>query len=436
MADLPADPGRPGGRHRTGQRALGPREFTIFLAMSMALAALGIDLMLPAFRLIRADLGLAPGSTAVAGIITTYFVGLAAGTVIYGPLADHFGRRAMLYTGFVVYAVGAAISALAPSLGWLLLARFVWGFGAAGPRVVTLAVVRDTFEGERMSRAMSMIFAVFILVPVMAPALGSLAIRVVSWRWLFAACLLAVAAVALWARRLPETLAEEHRLDLSFRRVGRAARAVVGERRTMGYTLALTALYGAFTSYLATAENLFAVTFGVTTRFPLYFGLLAGTMGVAMLINARVVERTGVRRLAHGLLVVYVLVAAGFVALAVATDGRPPLGAFLPFAGALLCAQALVMPNCNTIAMQPMAAIAGTASAVIGATQIAVGALLGALLDRTFDGSILPLTLGFLGYGMLALTLVAWAERWVLFQPLVPRPRPEDLARETEPPVA
>jgi len=421
---------------RPPRRALGPREFTVFLAMSMALAALGIDLMLPAFRLIRADLGLPPGSTAVAGIVTTYFVGLAAGTVVYGPLADHFGRRAMLYTGFVVYALGAAMSAVAPSLGWLLAARFVWGFGAAGPRVVTLAVVRDTFEGERMSRAMSMIFAVFVLVPVIAPALGALAVTVVSWRWLFASCLLAAAGVALWARRLPETLAEEHRLELSFRRVGRATRQVVGNRRTVGYTLALTVLYGAFISYLATAENLFATTFGVTTRFPLYFGLLAATMGVAMVVNARVVERVGVRRLAHGLLVVYVVIAAGFVALAVATDGRPPLGAFLGFAGALMCAQALVMPNCNTIAMQPMAAIAGTASAVIGATQIAVGALLGALLDRTFDGSILPLTLGFLGYGVLALTFIAWAERWVLFQPLVPRVDPEELARDAEPPVA
>jgi MFS transporter, DHA1 family, multidrug resistance protein len=142
------------------QRTLGRVEFTLLLAMSMALAALGIDLMLPAFAQMRADLGLDPGSTSIASTVTAYFLGLAIGQLIYGPLADRYGRRPALYVGYAVYGIGALAAAISPSLGIMIAARFVWGLGAAGPAVVTRAVVRDTFEGDRMSRAMSLVAAV------------------------------------------------------------------------------------------------------------------------------------------------------------------------------------------------------------------------------------------------------------------------------------
>ena len=392
-------------------RSLGRVEFTSLLAMSMALAALGIDLMLPAFGAIREDLGLGPTSTAVAGLVTAYFLGLAAGQLVYGPLADRFGRRPALYVGYAIYGLGALLATVAPTLSLLLVSRFVWGLGAAGPRVVTLAVIRDSFEGERMSRAMSFVMAVFILVPVVAPTLGAGIVALGSWRWIFAACVIAVVAMALWSTRLPETLRVEHQLELRFGRVARAAREVVSHRRTATYTLAMTALYGVFTSYIGSAEIIFGETFGRADDFPLIFGGLAAVMGVAMLVNARIVSRVGTRRLAHRVLLAYVAAAALLVVLALVTAGRPPLWLFLVGLAAMLASHALLIPNFNTIAMQPMGAIAGTASSVIGAVQLAVGALLGALLDQAFDGTVLPLAWGFLGYGVLALALVTWAER-------------------------
>ena len=393
-------------------------EFTSLLAMSMALAALGIDLMLPAFGAIRRDLQLPPDSTAVAGMVTAYFVGLAVGQLGYGPVADRYGRKPALYIGYGVYAVGALAAALAPTLPLLLASRLVWGLGAAGPRVVTMAVVRDSFDGERMSRAMSFIMAVFILVPVIAPALGAGIVALGSWRWLFAACMLAVAAMALWAVRLPETLREEHRAELRFGRVAAAARFVASNRQTVTYTLAMTALYGAFSSYLASSEIIFGETFGRATAFPLIFGGLALVMGGAMLTNARFVGRIGTRRLAHGVLLAYVGVAAALSVIALLTNGTPPLCVFLMGMAAMLSAHALLIPNFNTMAMAPMAAVAGTASSVIGAVQIAVGALLGAVLDRAFDGTIRPMAFGFLVYGLVALGLVVWGERGRLFGPL------------------
>ncbi|MDX1657925.1 MAG: multidrug effflux MFS transporter [Nitriliruptorales bacterium] len=392
--------------------------------MSMALAALGIDLMLPAFPDLRQAFDLPADSTAVAGAVTAYFLGLAGGQLVYGPLADRFGRRPALYLGYGIYAVGALASALSPSLAVLYAARLIWGLGAAGCRVITFAVIRDRYEGERMSRAMSFVMAVFVLVPIAAPAVGAVITAVGGWQWVFLACVVAVVGIATWAVRLPETLHEEYRLELRFGRILAATRQVVSHRQSMAYTLAMTALYGVFTSYLASSEIIFGQAFGAADTFPYLFGGLAAVMGGAMLLNARIVGTFGTRRLSHVVLVGYLVAAAALLALALATGGRPPLWAFLLAMAVLLSGHALLIPNFNTIAMDPMAAIAGTASSVIGAVQLAGGALLGAVLDRAFDGTILPLAWGFVLYGILALALVLWGEDGGLFEPLRGSPQP------------
>jgi DHA1 family bicyclomycin/chloramphenicol resistance-like MFS transporter len=379
--------------------------------MSMALGALGIDLMLPAFDAMRADLGLAADSNAIAATITTYFIGLALGTLIYGPLADRFGRRPALFTGFAIYAVGALASALAPSLEVLLFTRFVWGIGAASSRVVAFAIIRDAYEGEEMSRAMSLVMAVFILVPIVAPTIGAGIVALTSWRWVFGACVLAVAGMAAWATRMPETLHEEYRMDSSFSRLAEAARQVVSNRITVSYALAMTALYAILISYLGSAEIMFSRTFDQARNFPYIFGGLASVMGVAMVVNARIVRGIGTRRIAHGVLAFYMVGAVGLAVLAAVTGGRPPLAVFLVGLAVMFGSHALLVPNLNSIAMQPMAEVAGTASSITGALQTGLGALLAAVVDRAFDGTVTPLCLAFAGYGAVALLLILWAER-------------------------
>ncbi len=406
---------------RTGRRPpiVGRVEFTSLLALSIALAALGIDIMLPAQGAIRAELGLPADSTAVATLVTAYFLGLALGQIGYGPVSDRFGRRPALFVGYAIYAIGALAAAAAPSLPLLVASRFLWGLGAAGPRVVTIAVIRDTYEGDEMSRAMSFVMAVFILVPVVAPLAGAAIVALASWRWVFGACVIAAVAMTVWALRLPETLPEEHRLELRLSRVLAAARFVVSDRQAAGYALAMTALYGAFLSYLASSEIIIGQTFDRAAWFPFIFAGLAAVMGSAILTNARIVGRVGTRRLAHAALITYVGVAAAVTTVAVATGGRPPLWLFLVGVAALLSGHALLIPNLNTVAMATMAPVAGTASSLIGAVQIAVGALLGSIIDQAFAGTVLPLSFGFLGYGVLALALIVWVERGRLFQPLV-----------------
>lgn len=393
-----------------GNRHLGKKELTGLLAMSMALAALGIDLMLPAFAMMRADLGLPSDSTALAGLVTTYFVGLAAGQLVLGPLADRFGRKPVLYLGFAGYAIGAMGAMLAPSLAWLLVARFVWGLGAAGPRVVILAVIRDLFSGDRMSKAMSTVMAIFVIVPVLAPTIGAAMITVVSWRWIFGACMAAALVVAIWAVRLPETLHPQHRMSLRFGPMKRAAAEVVRNRATMGYMLAMTSLYAAFTSYIGSSEIVFVGAYDQGGRYPLIFGAIAGVMGVVMFINGRIVERVGARRLTHAVLTGYVVAAAVLAVVVFATGGLPPLPVLIVGLAAMLASHALLIPNLNAIAMTPVGHVAGTAAAIIGTVQIAGGALLGSLLDRAFDGTVRPMALGFLGFGLVALALVHWSD--------------------------
>ncbi len=391
-----------------GTGRIGRRELLALLSLTMALTALSIDLMLPAFGEIRAAFGMEPDAPEAAAMVTVFMIGLASVQLLYGPLADRFGRKPMLFAGFALSAVGAAGAALAPSFGLLLFSRFIWGVGAAGPRVIGLAIVRDTHRGDEMARAMSFIMAVFILVPVLAPSVGAAILSFTSWRAVFWFCVIYVAVMALWVLRMPETLDPADRIELRFDGVRRALRLVVSQRSAMAYTAAMTLLFTAFVSYLATSELIVDDVFDLADRFPLVFGGLAAVMGIAVLANASMVGRFGSRRIVGWVLPTYVGAAGGLVALTLAADGTPSFWVFVSSLGLILCMHALLIPNLNALAMEPMGRVAGTASALIGTAQLGGGALLGSFIDRAYDGTVTPLAVGLLVCAALALGVVRW----------------------------
>jgi len=386
------------------------RELIAFLAMAMALSALGIDLLLPAFPQIRTQFDLPPGSTEVSAFITSYFVGLAGGQLLIGPLADRFGRRPLLRAGIALYVVGAALTVTAPTFGLLLLARLVWGVGAAGGRVLAVAIIRDRFVGAAMARTLSLVMAVFIVVPVAAPALGAVMLRFLAWDQLVGLNLLAAAAMLTWSLRLEETLPVERRRTLQPRELGRAAAHVLRHPSSGPLVVAQAVLFGGFASYLSTSEVIYSEVFGQAKAFPLLFGGMALAMGTASLVNSRVVERAGLRRMLRIDVTGYLVAAATFVVIALATSGRPPLAAYLVALGAALCSHAMLIPNMNARAMEPMGHIAGVAGAVNGAALVGGGALLGAAFDRAFDGTVLPLALALLSTGTVAAILLRRSE--------------------------
>jgi DHA1 family bicyclomycin/chloramphenicol resistance-like MFS transporter len=229
---------------------LGRIEFTALVSMVMAVTALAIDMMLPAFGVMKPDFGLTVSSNALAPVVTFFLIGLGAGQLVWGPLSDALGRKPILYAGLAVYIIAAVGAALAPSLPVLFALRFLGGIGAAGPRVVALGLVRDVYEGEAMAKAMSYIMAVFIAVPIVAPTLGSVVLVLGSWHLVFLGMAIFALAVGVWSLRLPETLARERRLPLRLGRLLSAAGFVMKNRLTIGLTLSRTAVFGFFASYL------------------------------------------------------------------------------------------------------------------------------------------------------------------------------------------
>ena len=394
---------RPAGLHRL--------EFTAMLSMMMASTALATDIGLPAFGAMRDEFGLPADSTRVGATVTVFFLGLAFAQIMYGPLADRFGRKPTLYIGLGIYIAGSFAAAAAPTLELVILSRFLWGVGSAGPRVVSVSVVRDLFEGERMARAMSFIMAVFILVPVLAPSVGAAVLAFGSWRVVYLVVGLWALAIAAWTLRLPETLDPSHRVAFEWHAILRAVKRVVTTRSTIGYTMAMVFGFGAFVSYLSTSELIISEVYDKRSLFPFVFGATAGAMGSAMLANVWLVRRFGVAPLVRTATMLFVILSAGLSALAWLSGGVPPFAVFVVALGVTLGTYSLLLPNLNTLAMQPMGAIAGIAAAVIGTVSTTGGSVLGFFLDQAFDGTVRPLALGFLLYGSVALAFALWAER-------------------------
>ncbi len=388
------------------RQQLGRTEFIALAAMMMALTALSIDLILPAFDEMREEFGLAPDSPETAGLVTAFLLGLALPQLGYGPLADRYGRKPLLYVGYVVFAVGAIICATASSFEMILIGRVIWGVGAAGPRVISVSMIRDLFEGEHMARVMSFIMAVFILIPVVAPSVGAGIVAIAPWRGVFWFCVASLLVVALWSTRLQETLDPSNRIDLNFSGIRAALGEVVRSRQTMGYLIAMGFINGVFVSYLASSELIWTGVFGLGDQFPLIFGGLAIVLGLAMLSNSLIVGRVGVQRLVQLTLGAYLAFSLLLLGVALATSGEPAFWLFLAALALPLAMHGLLIPNLNTLAMTPVGRVAGTASAVIGTVATATGALLGLIIDRAFNGTVTPLAMAFVAAGVAALITV------------------------------
>jgi MFS transporter, DHA1 family, multidrug resistance protein len=385
----------------------GRREFIALVTALMAMGALAIDLMLPAFADIRTEFGMAADSAQVGWIITAFFLGLAAGPWLYGPVSDRYGRRGPLFVGMGLYIVGAGLASIAPSFGWIVVARVVWGLGAAAPRSLSVAMIRDRYEGDGMARLMSMIMAVFLLVPIAAPGVGAGLNAIAPWRVVFWLPAVIAAALTVWAyRRLPETLPPERRRPFTRAALVEAGRAVVSNRQTMCFTLAITFLFGVLTSYLASSELIVDDVYGYGQYFPIFFGAVAILLAVSALNNARLVGRLGITVLVRRMAVIGVGLATVLTIVAFTNGGRPNFWLFtVAIAVTVPLAQGLV-PNANTAAMMPVPHVAGTASAIIATITTAGGALLGGLVSGAFDGTVRPLAVGVLVFMSIAAALI------------------------------
>lgn len=393
------------------QSGLGARELLVMISSIMALTAMGIDLLLPAFDDIRGAFDLPEDSNQVSQVITVFFLGLAVAQLFWGPLADRFGRKKILYCSIGVYVLGAVLCAVAPSFGWLLVGRFIWGTGAAGTRVVAIAIVRDSFEGSKMAQAMSQIMAVFVLVPVFAPSFGALLLELFNWQALFWFCVIWAGAIMVWSTRLSETLRPEHRRELEFASVASGFKVVVSNRMTFGYTISTLFLQAVFSAYLGSSERIISDIFDRGDQFPFIFGAVAVLFGVGAVINGQVVGRFGMYRLIRVMLMAAMGMGLLLLVVALLADGRPSFWIYMPLLGIMLAMFMFLMPNLNTAALEPMGAVAGTATSLTGAIRTAGGALLGAVVDAQLGDTVLPFSIAIVVFLALAIVSSRWAER-------------------------
>lgn len=383
------------------------------LAALMALNSFAIDAMIPALPEIGQQLRVANANDTQL-VVVAYFLGFGSTQLIWGPLADRFGRRPILGAGVTLYVAFALVCAVAGTFPLLIAARVFQGASAAVTRVLVVAMVRDLFEGEEMARVMSLTFMVFMVMPVLAPSIGQAILLVAPWRAIFV--VLAVYGLLMlgWAMlRLPETLRDEHRRTLKWRDIAAATWSTLKEPQSRGYTLALTLASGCLVAYISSIQQIVAQAFDRPAAIGAVFAAIAAPMALASWTNSRVVGRFGLRRVGHSGI-------AGFAAVTVlhalvGWSGGETLALFVVLQALVMVCFAFCSANLSTLAMEHMGRIAGTASSVQGVVATIGGGLIGLAIGQAFDGTAQPFLWGMAACAGAAFVIVLLTEPKRLF---------------------
>ena len=385
-------------------------EFVPLIALLMSLVALAIDTMLPALPAIGRDLGV-PRPNDTQFVITALFVGLGFGQMLFGPLSDRIGRRPAIHAGLVLFMAGCLVSIFAPTFTAMIAGRLLQGIGAAGPRIVTLALVRDQYEGRQMARLMSFVMAVFILIPTVAPALGQGILWLGGWRSIFTT-FFAIAAItfAWFALRQPETLPAARRRPFSLRDIGRGIVEVLKIRAALGYTLATGCVFAPFVAYLSSAQQIFQDAYRTGALFPVWFGVLALAIGGASLVNGRLVMKHGMHRLSMAATVAFTLASVAAWMLLFAFDGLPPFWLFMAYLLVVFLCCGVLFGNLNALAMEPLGHLAGVGAAVVASLSTFIAVFFGALVGQSFDGTMYVQIGAFAVFGVGTFAAMRWAD--------------------------
>lgn len=393
---------------------IGRVELIIMMASLMSLNALAIDIMLPALGLISDDFGLT-GENDRQWIITSYIYGMAIGSILYGSLADRYGRKPVLLVTTAIYVGFGILCAFSESYDLLLTARFIQGLAASAMGVLANSIIRDRYEGDAMARTMSTIMMVFMAVPVLAPMLGQLVLVFAPWQMIFIV-LSAIGALALlWLLiRLPETLHPEDKTLINLSSVTSAWASVMLHRNALGHVLASGLMMAPLFAFIASAQQIFFTTFDAADLFVFIFAANAIAMALGNFINSRIVMRFGARRVSQAALLFFIFIA--IIHLAITLAGWLTMTLFVILLATSMGMVGFTGANFSSIAMQPFGKTAGVASSFQNFTRTLLSAAIGGAIGLQFDGTTLPLVIGFFFCGIAAFLFILWAENGVLFR--------------------
>jgi DHA1 family bicyclomycin/chloramphenicol resistance-like MFS transporter len=372
-----------------------------------AITPFAIDLYLPGLPEIARDLG---SDIELAQLSVTVYLGVfAAAQLVLGPVSDMLGRRATIAGGLMIFALATGWAALAPGMGSLLAARAAQALGGAAVAVTVPALVRDLYERDDYARVMSLVMLVMGIAPLAAPSLGGLILEVAGWRWLFVALLVVtLAATGLFLAVLPETLPADRRHVPELGRVMRNYARVLADPAALGYLLAGALAFGGMMTFIVTSPAVYITLYGFSpSQFGVMFALNVGLAMIGTMINARVVRRVGSERLLR--LGLTIQAAAGALMLALALGGIGDIWSVAGVGAVFLGLQGIVLGNSMAGFMGLFPRMAGTASALAGASRFGIGAAAGSLVSLLHDGSARPMLIGM---GLCA--LLAWVSHRVL----------------------
>ncbi len=389
---------------------IGQREFICLSACTMMLTALGIDIMLPALAEMRKYFNLPSNSPATANIITFFFLGQIA-QLVFGILSDRFGRLAVLRIGFPLYIIGGLAAVFAPSLMLMCAARFVAGMGASAVLTTTVAGVRDRFVGDQMARIMSLVFTIFLMVPVLAPFLGIAILHFSNWKAVFLTPPLFAVVVFAWSFRLDESHPVTKRSSLKWQQVTGSIRLVISNKQFIRFTTITTLLFSCLSVWVSASERIIGELYGKPGLFPWIFGGMGVIMSLTSLYNSKLSVRYGAKRTIRALLLVYTGVAA-FLFIITLVDTDPPAPVIFFVAVVLLMALNLAIePNSSALALEPLGENAGVAASIYGSIFFFVGSSLGALIGQLMVHGVMPLVIGFFVMGSVALLFAIGANQ-------------------------
>lgn len=387
------------------------KEFIGLMAILMSLVALTIDSILPALSLIGNELQVANAND-TQWVLSGVFLGMAFGLMLYGPIADSFGRKKALYLGIGIFLIGDLISILAQDFTLMVFGRIVQGFGAASCRVITTAMIRDKFEGQQMGRVMSLIMVLFVVVPALAPSVGQLILWVSNWRTIFIfVALVAATGLALLYFRQEETLAEKHRRPFSVASILEAMKETISHPTTRLYTIAAGIVFGSFIGYLSSSQQILQVQYQTGDMFAIYFGTLALAIGSSSFVNSKLVMKFQLNKLCLWALFVLTALSVCFYFYCTNSTQQPSLTVFLLYLGLVFFCFGILFGNLSTLAVQPLGHIAGIATSIISSVQTLISVAVGASIGNAYNGSVIPLIVGFILCGTTSFVLTFIARR-------------------------
>lgn len=394
------------------KRKLPEKEFIALFALMMSLTALSMDAMLPAFPLIAESLAIVDYQQ-TQWIVSAMILGMVFGEIIFGPLSDAIGRKRSILIGISIYILGAVVALLASSIEVFLLGRMIQGLGVAGPKIASRALVRDLYKGADMARIMSFVMMVFMLVPLLAPAIGQLVIQVADWHWIFALLIMQAAMAGGWLLfRQPETLAPQNRIPLNRKRLMADVRVIVGRRDVMAFTVLLGCIFAGLLLHISTAQSIFQDVYQTGNRFPLFFAMLAIGSSIISFSNGKIVQRVGMLPCVVSALSVLLLASCVLLIVSLFFDGVPPFALFMGLGMVMFSCLGMVFGNVNAMAMEPLGKMAGLGASLISSLSSLIAIVLSTLVGQFYNFTAVPLASGFVLFSFIALVMLGYGHKF------------------------